>query len=344
MEGGISINISRIFRENTTLKKFVIPMLMILVVITAASVISIKRKTIVVNIDGAKSTMTTYKSNVGQFLESKNISIGSKDKITPSLDSKLKKGETVTIKRAVKVTLNLDNGQQSILSAEENIESMLKSEGIELGFEDKVNPSIETKLSEGMNIDIIRVESKMFTKVLPVNFKTVVDKKASLPNTHNKVIQEGQNGERKIVYSVVYENDKEVSRRVVSETITKKPLDKIVVMGTYPLMPVSRGGQIMPFSKTIDAKATAYWAVRGVGKTYTASGRKAIRNPDGYSTIAVDPKVIPYGTKLFIENYGFAIAADTGTSIKGNKIDVFFDTLKEARNWGLKSVKVYILK
>jgi uncharacterized protein YabE (DUF348 family) len=344
LKGGISINISKIFRENTTLKKLIIPMLIILVIVSAAAVISIKRKTITINIDGTQTTVTTYKSNVRQFLESQSISIGSKDKITPPLDSKLKKGEIIAIKRAVKIILNVDNDEKTILSAEESIGTMLKTEGIELGFEDKVNPSLDTKLSSGMNVDIIRVESKIFTKTLPINFKTVVDKKSSLPNTHNKVIQEGQNGEREIVYSIVYENDREVSRRVVNETIIKKPLDKIVVMGTYPLMPVSRGGQIMPFSKTFDAKATAYWAVRGVGKTYTASGRKAIRNPDGYSTIAVDPKVIPYGTKLFIENYGFAIAADTGTSIKGNKIDVFFDTLKEARNWGLKSVKVYILK
>jgi uncharacterized protein YabE (DUF348 family) len=344
LKGGISINISKIFRKNTTLKKYVTPMLIIVILITAAAVFGIRRKTIVVNIDGNQNTVTTYKSNVGEFLESKDISVGHKDKITPSLNSKLKKGETVTIKRAVSVKLNVDNRSLSIKSAEEDISSMLKAEGVELGFEDKVNPSKETKLSEGIEVDVIRVESKMFTKTLPINFKTVVDKKESLPNTHNKTIQEGQNGEREILYSVVYENDKEVSRRVVSETITKKPLDKIVVMGTYPLMPVSRGGNIMPFSKTIDAKATAYWAVRGVGKTYTASGRKAIRNPDGYSTIAVDPKVIPYGTKLFIEKYGFAIAADTGTSIKGNKIDVYFDTLKEARNWGLKSVKVYILK
>jgi uncharacterized protein YabE (DUF348 family) len=344
LKGGISININKIFRENTTLKKFVTPLLIILILITSATVIGIKRKTIVVNIDGTQNTVTTYKSNVAEFLESKNISIDPKDKVTPSLNSKLKKGETINIKRAVNIKVHVDDKELNIKSAEEDINSMLKAECIDLGFEDKINPVKETKLSQGMNIDIIRVESKIFTKTLPINFKTVVDKKASLPNTHNKTVQEGQNGEREIVYSVVYENDREVSRRVVSETITKKPLDKIVVMGTYPLMPVSRGGKVMPFSKTISAKATAYWAVRGVGKTYTASGRKAIRNPDGYSTIAVDPKVIPYGTKLFIEKYGFAIAADTGTSIKGNKIDVFFDTYKEACSWGLKNVKVYVLK
>ncbi len=109
-------------------------------------------------------------------------------------------------------------------------------------------------------------------------------------------------------------------------------------------MPVSRGGSIMSYSRVFEARATAYWAINGVGKTYTASGRKAVWNPDGYSTIAVDPKVIPYGTKLFVQGYGFAIAADTGTAIKGNKIDVYFNTYRQACDWGAKYVKVYILK
>lgn len=82
----------------------------------------------------------------------------------------------------------------------------------------------------------------------------------------------------------------------------------------------------------------------GVGKTYTATGRKAVRDPSGYSTIAVDPKIIPYGTKMYIEGYGYALAADTGGAIVGNKIDVYFDTKNEALNWGVKHVNVYILK
>jgi len=117
----------------------------------------------------------------------------------------------------------------------------------------------------------------------------------------------------------------------------------IVVKGTKPTMIASRGGNNLSYSRVFTARATAYWAEDGIGKTKTATGRMAVRNPDGYSTIAVDPKVIPYGTKLFVENYGFAIAADCGSAIKGDRIDVYFNTRKEAYTWGIKYVKVYVL-
>jgi 3D (Asp-Asp-Asp) domain-containing protein len=229
------------------------------------------------------------------------------------------------------------------MSSADNVGLMLQAEGIKLGESDKINPSLDTHLTEDMNIEVIRVETKTLSEVVPVNFKEVVKSNRRLANTKRRVLQAGKNGEKRITYSVVYENGIEVSRTTVKEAVTKNPVDRVIEQGAYPLMPVSRGGSILPYSKVINVRATAYWAVRGVGRTYTASGRRAVRNPDGYSTIAVDPSIFPYGTKLFIEGYGFAIAADTGTAIVGNKIDVFFDTYREACSYGAKYVKVYRL-
>lgn len=73
------------------------------------------------------------------------------------------------------------------------------------------------------------------------------------------------------------------------------------------------------------------------GITYT--GTKASRG-----TIAVDPKVIPFGTKLYIPGYGYGVAADTGGAIKGNKIDLCYETRTEALNWGIKNITVYVVK
>ncbi len=60
--------------------------------------------------------------------------------------------------------------------------------------------------------------------------------------------------------------------------------------------------------------------------------------------IAVDPKVIPLGTKVWVEGYGYAVAGDTGGAIKGNKIDVFIPTQSQALKWGRKNVKIKIIK
>ena len=91
--------------------------------------------------------------------------------------------------------------------------------------------------------------------------------------------------------------------------------------------------------KTLTMESTAYY-----GHGITASGLKPVRNPNGISTIAVDPDVIPLGTKVYVSGYGLAIAADTGGAIKGNIIDVFLNTNEECISWGRRNVTVQILE
>ncbi|MDP4091625.1 MAG: 3D domain-containing protein [Bacillota bacterium] len=329
--------------EPKLLKKLAVPLLVVVLVSVLTTVILIKRKHVTIVIDGKPTSYITYKKTVSETLKNKDITLGPKDKINPPLDDKIKDKSTITIKRAVNVKLAVDGKVLDILSPEEDIKSVLSVEGIALNGDDRVDPIRDTRLSEGLNISVVRVEKKVVSVSTPIEFNTVVKTDSSLANTKKKIAQEGQNGETETKYNVTYENGIEVLRTLDSEAVVKNPVNKIVVQGTYPLMPVSRGGDLLPYSRVFTANATAYWAVRGIGKTYTASGRLAVRNPDGYSTIAVDPTIIPYGTKLFVEGYGFAIAADTGTGIKGDRIDVYFNTRPEACDWAVKYVKVYIL-
>ncbi len=93
-------------------------------------------------------------------------------------------------------------------------------------------------------------------------------------------------------------------------------------------------------NKELICSITAYTEEAG---SRTASGRAVKRNPNGVSTVAVDPNVIPLGSNLYIEGYGYAIAADTGSAIKGNIIDVYFDNFSDCDNWGRQSAKVMVL-
>jgi len=95
--------------------------------------------------------------------------------------------------------------------------------------------------------------------------------------------------------------------------------------------------------KTINVKATAYTANCKGCSGITATGLNLKKNPT-VKAIAVDPKVIPLGTKVHVEGYGHAVAADKGGAIKGNKIDVFIPSKQKALNWGVKTVKVTVYK
>lgn len=94
--------------------------------------------------------------------------------------------------------------------------------------------------------------------------------------------------------------------------------------------------------KEMTVTATAYTANDGGISGITATGVNLNKNPNA-KVIAVDPSVIPLGSKVYVEGYGEAIAADTGGAIKGNKIDVHVPSKSQAKNWGVKSVKVKVL-
>jgi uncharacterized protein YabE (DUF348 family) len=334
--------------------KIVIGFMLAALIVTSTIFVGFKRKEITVLVDGTSIKLVTYKQTFDSALKSANINIAVKDKIDKALNSKIVNKDIITINRAVNLKVFVDNKELLISSAEKDIALMLSTEKIALSPNDKVSPIKETKLTNGMDIVITRVKTETVLEKKSIDFKTVIkdDKKAF--KSQSKVIQEGSKGEKTITISVTYENGKEVTRIPVKETIVKQPQSKIIAQGTLSPITISRGQSSndskskviakAPASsgKTFTVKATAYWADISTN-AYTSSGKKAVRNPNGISTIAVDPKVIPLGTKLYVEGYGYAVAADTGSSVKGNYIDVFFNTGGECRNWGVKYLKVQIL-
>ena len=334
----------KIDRFKIFIKKSSIPFFLLLTTAIIVSLMYHMRKNITLVIGNEKQMIYTYKDTVKSALENNKIKLYKKDKIYPSLSSDIKSGETIRIKRAVNVNVIADGKVLSFQSAEKDINSLLKAENIVINDKDKTQPSLTSSLKDGMKIIITRVTNKDFKMSSPIAFNTVIKYDSSIANTQKKVLAEGKLGEKMTTTNVVYEDGKEVSRKIVAEAVVSSPVNKVIVQGTYPVMPVSRGGDMLPYASVIKVRATAYYATSGIGKTYTFSGRKAVRDPNGYSTIAVDPRVIPLGTKVFVENYGYAIAAETGSAIIGNTIDVFFDTYAESCKWAVKYVNVYILK
>lgn len=128
--------------------------------------------------------------------------------------------------------------------------------------------------------------------------------------------------------------EKSVASTSSSSSTVKKTTPKPVT--TVTSAPSNQDGQ------TYTMRATAYTAYCTGCSGITANGTDIRSNPN-LKVIAVDPRVIPLGTKVWVEGYGEAIAADTGGAIKGNKIDVFIPSDGQARNWGVRTVTVKIL-
>lgn len=308
-------------------------------------------KTITI-VDGKETIkIATYKSNVKDVLSSANIKVGNKDKILPGEDVKVEDNMVINIKRAVPVTIAVDGKQIKVLTAQNTVLDALREEGIVLNEKDKVSPSINESVKEGLTIKIVRVEEKILTSTERIPFTIVRKADNNLEKGATKVLQDGSDGEKEIVTKVVYEDGKEVLKTVVSQNIKKAPVNKVISYGTLSWF--SRGESKVFYTQKIRMRATCYTAsFADTGKApgspgfgRTATGTYARRNPEGYSTVAVDPDVIPLGTKLYIPGYGYAIAEDTGGAIKGNKIDLYFDaTSREYRTWGVRYVDVYVLK
>lgn len=295
------------------------------------------KKTIIVSIDGNDQSIITFKKTVEEALLENDIDLAPKDKIQPKLSVEIKKGDRINIKRAVPVQIIVDNKVIKTDTAEDTINDLLQAEEVILSQYDKVSPSINDNIKDGMEVEIVRVKSEVVKENKVLEYDTEVKNDNTLPKSATKTIQEGVAGEKQITYRVIYENGEEVSKESINEEITKEPVKKIVAQGTLETLALSRGENIT-YKKKISVVATAY-----SGHTITATGNVPKRNTGGLSTIAVDPNVIPLGTKVYVEGYGYAVAHDTGGAIKNNKIDLFMNSSKEAYSWGRRNVNLYII-
>lgn len=314
------------------------------VIVTTVTIMSMK-KTLTISIDGKEETFVTYKGTVKDVLQEKGIVLASKDKVQPSLESKVSEKETIKLKTAIPVDIKANGIQVQVLTAEDTIKDMLDAEGKALqeqGIDfdkeiDEVLPSLDSTISSDTNVQLVKVQTSDLVEKQPINFDTIVEKNEDLDSSVQKVKSEGVNGAKQITYQVVYKDGVEVSRNVKSTKTILEPQNQVVVKGTGHIY-ASRGGGNITYKKKISSTATAY-----SGHSSTATGRRPVRNEGGLSTIAVDPSVIPLGSKVYVDGYGYAIASDTGGAIKGNKIDVYLNSASECNSWGRKSVNVLLV-
>ncbi len=229
---------------------------------------------------------------------------------------------------------------QAVRVAGPTVKDALVQAGITLDKLDRVTPLLKTPVSPGLPIVVTRVRVASETRECAVPFKTVFKMSRDVPPGR---IQPGHTGAAGVctrTYQVSYVNDRETARKLESTTVTKSPQDQETLGGIRTrearALP-SRGGTYNRM-QCLSMTATGYSPYEGSGRGLCATGMRA-----GYGVVAVDPRVVHLGTRLYIEGYGYAVAGDTGGAIKGHRIDLGHTTYREAANVGRRHVTVWVL-
>ena len=294
---------------------------------------------VVTVIDGETTkVIRTFERDVTKLLRDSGFSLGEHDEIEQT-ESGLSR--TIEILRAFPVTVTVDGTTLTEMVTGGTVADLLADLSIETAETDLLSLDRATPLSENLNLTISRVRYETVTEVNSIDFETVKKESADLLKGQTKKVTEGVPGEEVSTLRHTYVDGVLTESVLLSTERTRDPVNEEILVGTKPKtvsVAVTDRDSIRA-SRVLTMRATAYtYGENGSWGNVTATG-ETVRH--GY--VAVDPSVIPLGTRLYVEGYGYCIAKDTGGSIKGNRIDLFFGTKSECYNFGVRNVKVYVL-
>lgn len=305
---------------------------------------------ILLTIDGETEEFHSTAITVGQFLEEEELEFSRYDDISHSNIEILNEETEIIVHTAVPVLLNVGGEEEEIHATVDTVEELLEDEEIEYSKSDRIEPGLDEEVEKDMEISVVYVETKEEDVEEKVPFESVEKEDASMLKGESKVIEQGKTGKVSKTYEITLENDVEVNREMVDEEVLEESQDKVVKIGTKEpkkdTTATSDGSSKSASSgggsgKSMTMEATAYGPDCAGCSGISATGMNLKSGP---KVIAVDPSVIPLGSRVWVEGYGEAVAADTGGAIKGNRIDVLMKTeAQAANNWGRRTVKVKVL-
>lgn len=350
--GTLAVSISRFFKRHVYV--FVLLLIISISAILGYRIYDSLKKELKIIDGNSEIDIKTMGDDIETAFDQLGVFVESYDYISAPLSTRLSSEVTneVMIKRAVPVTITVEGQTTEVMTFYDTVGETIKNNGIVLGPLDRVEGlSLDDPIKMGMNIKIVRVREEVLTETeaIPYTIEEIPNEKMN--KGEKKVVQRGVDGTLEKYYKLTYEDGRIVSREFMSEEVIAEPVKEIVEYGTVPNIKTSRGDTVR-YTKVLDMWATAYTSSYedtgkkpgdpGFGICYT--GMKAREG-----IIAVDPKVIPLYTRVYVEvlgdtpDYGFAIAGDIGSAVKGNLIDLYFDSEEAVKKWGKKKVRVYIL-
>jgi uncharacterized protein YabE (DUF348 family) len=296
-------------------------------------------KTVHISADGRDIAVRTFKRTVGDVLAAQGITLRDGDRVTPAADGLVSPDMQIKVVRAVSFSLKDGGRIRAERVAAETVRDALRTLGVVIGPIDRVYPGLGAPLVPGTKVTVERREWRRWIQYGTVPFASEVVNDLGLFKGNTVVRSAGRAGTKERVVRVLYADGKPALIEPQQWKVAQAPVPRVVAIGTRAMI-ASRGA--FAGREYMVLEATAYYPGPnnfggGVGPR-TAIGMLAQRG-----VVAVDPSLIPLGSRLYIDGYGYAVAGDTGGSIHGRRIDLCYNSYGEAIQFGRREVNVYIL-
>ena len=306
-----------------------------------------------VTAEGKTTPVIMYTNETAaQALEKAKVQVSDKDQLNVPLDQELSEGDKVEVTKQYGIHVLLDGGFVSPVVSEGTVEQALEESGISLNEDDIVTPSPDTPVGDGLVVTVKRVTYRDVTKTEEIPYTTVTKESDTVSQGSFRVTAVGETGEREVVVREKLVDGIVKETKTVSSAVVKQPVAEVKLVAPSKKEVVAevsaaptftdKNGKQMTYKKVLKGKATAYTS---------NGGRTATGKPAKVGYVAVDPKIIPYGTKLYITSpngkvvYGYAEAADTGGAMLSGRIlvDLYYDTESQCNSFGVRNMLIYVL-
>ncbi len=294
---------------------------------------------ITVHEGGLALSLRSSQQTVGEALAAAGIQVGPADIVTPSLETPLAAGQHIYVQHANAVQLLVGDQTDLVYTFSKTVLELLQEQGVVWDQDDRIEPALDVPIADGLAVTVtfVRVDTEVTEQVL--THTVIYRDDPDLEIGQTQVLTFGHDGYIRRQYRVRYENGLEVGRELISQD-EFLPVDRVIARGTkiVPQRLVLADGTVITYTQALEMYATWYNAASSGGDGITATGARL-----DVGIVAVDPRVIPLGTRLYIPGYGFAVAADTGGAITGNRIDLGYPG--DTRGWCCTGrITVYILE
>lgn len=303
----------------------------------------IKANTITINNCGEEQTISLAKGTVEEVLNRTGITLTENQSVTPSLNTVITGDMNIYVYNSKNIELTTNGTEMTVKAPEGTVENALNILGYEITDDDILNVDKNAQIEDDMKITLKKVTYVDEKSTEKISYKTVEKDSDDIVTGESEVSQKGVDGEKEVTKRCKYIDGKYDSTKVIDEKVTKEPVDKIVLNGTKRGTITDTSGAPVSYSYMVSGSGTAYTAAPGA---LTATGV-----PVYEGGVAVNPAIIPYGSKLYIEAadgshvYGYATAIDTGGALMDGSaiVDLFYFSYDDCVNFGRRDVNVYVL-